>query len=188
MDVDVLVSGHTHMYVLIRSLYRRSVLLITGYDRSLGSRQQNTTANSSWTLVLLLAHGRAPSLSLWLICSNPHFSLLTISSVILRRDPSPSFALMDIQGTVVVTYLYQLHEGEVRVEKIEWRRDVAPPPPAVAPPNSSTAATTTPSAPSTPGYTFSGTSGFESATSPPTATSTLPSQPTSPGMSSTNVW
>lgn len=33
---------------------------------------------------------------------------------------------MDIQGPVVVTYLYQLHEGEVRVEKIEWRREVAP--------------------------------------------------------------
>ena len=31
---------------------------------------------------------------------------------------------MDIQGTVVVTYLYQLVEGEVRVEKIEWRKDV----------------------------------------------------------------
>ena len=28
---------------------------------------------------------------------------------------------MDIQGPVVVTYVYQLIEGEVRVEKIEWR-------------------------------------------------------------------
>ena len=39
------------------------------------------------------------------------------------RDPTPSFALMDIQGSVVVTYVYQLIEGEVRVEKIEWRKD-----------------------------------------------------------------
>ena len=31
---------------------------------------------------------------------------------------------MDIQGAVIVTYLYQLVEGEVRVEKIEWRKDV----------------------------------------------------------------
>ena len=30
---------------------------------------------------------------------------------------------MDIQGSVVVTYVYQLIEGEVRVEKIEWRKD-----------------------------------------------------------------
>jgi len=30
---------------------------------------------------------------------------------------------MDIQGTVIVTYIYQLVEGEVRVEKIEWRKE-----------------------------------------------------------------
>ena len=36
--------------------------------------------------------------------------------------PTPSFALLDIQGTVVVTYVYQLVEGEVRVEKIEYRK------------------------------------------------------------------
>lgn len=34
---------------------------------------------------------------------------------------------MDVQGPVVVTYLYQLHEGEVRVEKIEWRRELVDP-------------------------------------------------------------
>ena len=36
--------------------------------------------------------------------------------------PTPSFALLDIQGTVVVTYVYQLVDGEVRVEKIEYRK------------------------------------------------------------------
>ena len=40
------------------------------------------------------------------------------------RDPTPSFALMDIQGPVVVTYVYQLIEGEVRVEKIEYRKNI----------------------------------------------------------------
>lgn len=30
---------------------------------------------------------------------------------------------MDIQGPVVVTYVYQLIEGEVRVEKVEYRKD-----------------------------------------------------------------
>lgn len=40
---------------------------------------------------------------------------------------------MDVQGSVVVTYVYQLIEGEVRVEKIEWRKElevprIAPPP------------------------------------------------------------
>ncbi|KAG6844850.1 Vacuolar protein sorting-associated protein 29 [Tephrocybe sp. NHM501043] len=40
----------------------------------------------------------------------------------------PSFALMDIQGPVIVTYVYQLIEGEVRVEKIEWRKEPEPVP------------------------------------------------------------
>lgn len=30
---------------------------------------------------------------------------------------------MDIQGSVVVTYVYQLIDGEVRVEKIEYRKE-----------------------------------------------------------------
>ena len=30
---------------------------------------------------------------------------------------------MDIQGTVIVTYIYQLIDGEVRVEKVEWRKE-----------------------------------------------------------------
>jgi vacuolar protein sorting-associated protein 29 len=46
------------------------------------------------------------------------------TSTIIFSDPTPSFALMDIQGPAVVTYVYQLIEGEVRVEKIEYRKDV----------------------------------------------------------------
>jgi hypothetical protein len=49
---------------------------------------------------------------------SPHRAIPSLSS-----DPTPSFALMDIQGPVVVTYVYQLIEGEVRVEKIEFRKD-----------------------------------------------------------------
>jgi vacuolar protein sorting-associated protein 29 len=50
---------------------------------------------------------------------------------------------MDIQGPVVVTYVYQLIEGEVRVEKIEWRKEDdamparAAPQPISSPPPSS---------------------------------------------------
>lgn len=35
----------------------------------------------------------------------------------------PSFALMDIQGSNVVTYVYQLVDGEVKVERVEFRKD-----------------------------------------------------------------
>lgn len=44
----------------------------------------------------------------------------------------PSFALMDIQGPVIVTYVYQLVEGEVRVEKVEWRKETVEPAPQAA--------------------------------------------------------
>lgn len=36
---------------------------------------------------------------------------------------TPSFALMDLQGSNVVTYVYQLVDGEVRVERVEFRKD-----------------------------------------------------------------
>lgn len=52
-----------------------------------------------------------------LISQISHTSSLTVWC----SEPTPSFALMDIQGPVVVTYVYQLIEGEVRVEKVEWR-------------------------------------------------------------------
>ncbi|CAG8534723.1 4929_t:CDS:2 [Ambispora gerdemannii] len=37
-------------------------------------------------------------------------------------DIKPSFVLMDVQGTVVTTYVYQLVDGDVKVEKIEYRK------------------------------------------------------------------
>jgi len=37
-------------------------------------------------------------------------------------EATPSFALLDIQGPIVVTYVYQLIDGEVRVEKVEYRK------------------------------------------------------------------
>ncbi|KAL7417681.1 Metallo-dependent phosphatase-like protein [Mrakia frigida] len=36
----------------------------------------------------------------------------------------PSFALMDIQGPQVVTYVYSLVDGDVKVEKVEYRKSI----------------------------------------------------------------
>lgn len=52
----------------------------------------------------------------------------------LIRDPNPTFALMDVQGPVVVTYVYSLVDGEVRVEKVEYRKPLEAPKPAPAQP------------------------------------------------------
>jgi len=40
----------------------------------------------------------------------------------LDSAPTPSFVLMDIQSSTVVTYVYQLVEGEVKVERIEYKK------------------------------------------------------------------
>jgi len=43
-------------------------------------------------------------------------------SAVVGDEVDPSFLLMDIQGSVVTTYIYRLIEGEVKVEKVEYRK------------------------------------------------------------------
>ena len=40
----------------------------------------------------------------------------------LDSDITPSFILMDIQSATVVTYVYQLVAGEVKVDRIEFKK------------------------------------------------------------------
>ncbi|KAL7631353.1 UNVERIFIED_CONTAM: hypothetical protein RMT77_018354 [Armadillidium vulgare] len=40
----------------------------------------------------------------------------------LEKEVTPSFVLMDIQSTTVVTYVYQLIGDEVKVERIEYKK------------------------------------------------------------------
>jgi len=49
-----------------------------------------------------------------------------------ESDATPSFALRDIQWSVIVTFVYQLIDGEVRVDKIEYRKSDTPPRPTPA--------------------------------------------------------
>eukprot|EP01116_Phalansterium_solitarium_P006480 TRINITY_DN18798_c0_g1_i1.p2 TRINITY_DN18798_c0_g1~~TRINITY_DN18798_c0_g1_i1.p2 ORF type:complete len:184 (-),score=48.21 TRINITY_DN18798_c0_g1_i1:124-675(-) len=41
----------------------------------------------------------------------------------LTDDVTPSFVLMDIQGANVITYVYQLKNGDVHVDKIEYTKE-----------------------------------------------------------------
>ncbi|KAN0084170.1 Metallo-dependent phosphatase-like protein [Tylopilus felleus] len=97
MDVDVLISGHTHIFQAIE--YDGRFFVNPG------------SATGAWMGL--------------------HNSGMLMASLC---DPTPSFALMDIQGAVVVTYVYQLVEGEVRVKKIECRKEVEAAKPVVPPP------------------------------------------------------
>jgi vacuolar protein sorting-associated protein 29 len=42
----------------------------------------------------------------------------------LDTDITPSFILMDIQSSTVVTYVYQLIDDEVKVDRIEYKKAV----------------------------------------------------------------
>lgn len=39
------------------------------------------------------------------------------------KDPIPSFCLLDIQGAVCVLYIYSYVDGEVKVDKISYRKE-----------------------------------------------------------------
>lgn len=41
-------------------------------------------------------------------------------------DVNPSFVLMDIDGLRVVVYVYELIDGEVKVDKIDFKKTTAP--------------------------------------------------------------
>ncbi|KAG5458699.1 MAG: Metallo-dependent phosphatase-like protein, partial [Olpidium bornovanus] len=76
LDVDVLVTGHTHAF----SAYERDGKFFVNPGSATGA-----------------------------------FSNFT-------SDVTPSFVLMDVQGDNIVTYVYRLVDGEVKVEKLEYRK------------------------------------------------------------------
>ncbi|KAI9591780.1 Metallo-dependent phosphatase-like protein [Syncephalis fuscata] len=78
MDVDVLISGHTHQ---VEAVEREGKFYINP--------------------------GSATG------------AMTTISG----EETIPSFILMDVQNTSIVTYIYQLIDDEVKVEKTEFRKE-----------------------------------------------------------------
>ena len=46
-----------------------------------------------------------------------------ISCIFIHSSISPSFVLMDIQASTVVTYVYQLMGDDVKVERIEYKKN-----------------------------------------------------------------
>ena len=48
--------------------------------------------------------------------------MMLISCHLFSRTTVPSFVLMDIQASSVVTYVYQLIGEDVKVERIEYKK------------------------------------------------------------------
>ena len=81
-----------------------------------------------WKAASTSIQARLQALGVELVSRTPMLTNLTLGlQSTFHRDPNPSFALLDIQGPGVVTYVYSLVEGEVRVEKIEYRKPIEAP-------------------------------------------------------------
>jgi len=81
LDVDILITGHTHVFEAYE--YQKKFFINPG------------SATGSYSP--------------------------------LAEEPIPTFVLMDIQGTHILTYVYQLIGEELKVEKIEYYRDGSKP-------------------------------------------------------------
>ncbi|KAI9101836.1 Metallo-dependent phosphatase-like protein [Phlyctochytrium arcticum] len=82
MDVDVLISGHTHQFSAFEHQGRFFV--------------NPGSATGAFSLLKVPAPGDVETI--------------------------PSFVLMDIQGPTVVMYVYQMKNGEVRVDKLDYTK------------------------------------------------------------------
>lgn len=54
--------------------------------------------------------------------TRPNLDPETHLSSLLNSNIIPSFVLMDIQASTVVTYVYQLIGDDVKVERIEYKK------------------------------------------------------------------
>ncbi|KAJ1978714.1 Vacuolar protein sorting-associated protein 29 [Dimargaris xerosporica] len=81
MDVDILITGHTHRFEAFE------------YDGKFFVNPGSATG----------AYGAA--------------------NIPPTTAATPSFVLMDIQPTLVTTYVYQLVDGELKVDKIEYKKE-----------------------------------------------------------------
>jgi vacuolar protein sorting-associated protein 29 len=50
--------------------------------------------------------------------------IIIIVVVVVSEEAIPSFILMNVQNNSIITYIYQLIDDEVNVEKIEYRKEM----------------------------------------------------------------
>ena len=93
MDADIFISGHTHKFEAFRQDGR--------FFLNPGS------ATGAWSADQPLDFKSAEAV----LSTTPSFA---------RKS---QLTVLDVQGAVVVIYVYQLVDGEVKVEKLEYRKE-----------------------------------------------------------------
>jgi len=102
LDVDIVITGHTHKF----EAYEFGDKFFVNPGSATGAYSGLTRSRSPSSSFLHL-----PLLTLFIHLTSP-----------LISDVNPSFVLMDIQGSNVVTFVYQLINGEVKVDKLEYKK------------------------------------------------------------------
>lgn len=97
LDVDILISGHTHKF----EAYEHENKFYINPGSATGAYNPLDTY-----VFKHLVH-----------------SLSFLSCLLNFRSVTSSFVLMDIQNTTVVTYVYQLVGDDVKVERIEYKKN-----------------------------------------------------------------
>jgi len=104
LDVDILISGHTHKVSHHPALSR--------FNRFNSLKLKCTRKSFISTQALQQEH-------IMLLTSECHVFMKC--SYLFDSNVIPSFALMDIQGDNLVAYVYQLQK-EVKVQKVEYKK------------------------------------------------------------------
>lgn len=94
--MDLLITGHTHKFEAYE--YEGKFFINPG---------SATGAFSSTTMCALTLH----------------YLLSTRTDAYPCSDVIPTFVLMDVQGAHLTIYKYQLQKDEVKVEKIEYKKE-----------------------------------------------------------------
>ncbi|KAJ3045496.1 Vacuolar protein sorting-associated protein 29 [Rhizophlyctis rosea] len=102
MDVDVLISGHTHQFEAFESDGRFFV------NPGSATGAFSTVPPGAGT-GLAAAGGGAEAAA-------------EKEPAVLGTESTPSFVLMDVNGPNVVMYVYQLINGDVKVEKLDYSK------------------------------------------------------------------
>lgn len=123
LDVDVLISGATHRFEAFE--FEGRFFLNPGSATGafsfakLGQGAQKKEEKKDEEAAVVEDAGSATATT----TSAPPKDASRAASAEGAAGTTPSFALMDLQGNNVVTYVYQLIDGEVRVERVEFRKD-----------------------------------------------------------------
>ncbi|KAJ3299010.1 Vacuolar protein sorting-associated protein 29 [Borealophlyctis nickersoniae] len=117
MDVDVLVSGHTHAYEAFEHEGRFFV-----NPGSATGAFSTVPPGSGVASAVPGGGGGGGGAAAVSGDAGAGVGAEAGKSVAVETETTPSFVLMDVQGPTVVMYVYQLVNGDVKVEKLDYTK------------------------------------------------------------------